>query len=68
MARGGKCHRFAVGPVGRHRLDQGRRSWVRMRPMGFNPYRQHRRRPSDYVFVGAAFVVVCLLLLWAMIG
>jgi hypothetical protein len=36
--------------------------------VGFNPYRQHRRRPSDYLFVGAAFVVVCLLLVWAMIG
>ena len=36
--------------------------------VGFNPYRQHRRRPSDYLFVAAAFVVVFALLVWAMIG
>ena len=33
--------------------------------MGFNPFRQQRRRPTDYVFVAAAFVVVALLLVWA---
>ncbi len=39
-----------------------------MRGVGFNPYRQHRRRPSDYVFVAAAFVVVAVLLLWAVMA
>ena len=33
--------------------------------MGFNPFRQQKRRPTDYVFVAAAFVVVALLLAWA---
>jgi hypothetical protein len=37
-------------------------------PMGFNPFRQQRRRPSDYVFVAAAFVVLALLLAWAFVG
>ena len=35
--------------------------------VGFNPYRQQRRRRSDYVFVAAAFVVVAILLLWALL-
>jgi len=34
-------------------------------PMGFNPFRQQKRRSSDYVFVVAAFVVVALLVAWA---
>ena len=33
--------------------------------MGLNPFRQQKRRASDYVFVAAAFVVVAVLLLWA---
>ena len=33
--------------------------------VGFNPFRQQRRRPTDYLFVGAAVLVVALLLLWA---
>ena len=33
--------------------------------VGFNPFRQQRRRTTDYVFVAAAFLVVTLLLLWA---
>jgi len=36
--------------------------------VGFNPYRQPRRRPSDYVMVAAAVVVVLALLLWALFG
>ena len=35
--------------------------------MGFNPFRQQKRRPSDYVLVAAAFIVVALLVLWAAI-
>ena len=26
--------------------------------MGFNPFRQQRRRPSDYVMVAAAFAII----------
>ena len=35
--------------------------------MGLNPFRQQKRRPSDYVFVLAAFVVVLALLAWAVV-
>jgi hypothetical protein len=35
--------------------------------VGYNPFRQHRRRPSDYVLVAVAFVVVALAVLWATI-
>jgi hypothetical protein len=35
--------------------------------MGFNPLRQQRRRPSDYLMVGAAFAVVAVLLIWALL-
>lgn len=34
--------------------------------MGFNPFREQSRRTSDYVFVGAAAVVVLALLVWAL--
>jgi hypothetical protein len=33
--------------------------------VGFNPFRAQARRTSDYVFVGAALVVVLALLVWA---
>jgi hypothetical protein len=36
--------------------------------MGFNPHRQQRRRPTDYVMVGAAFGVCLVLILWAFFG
>jgi hypothetical protein len=36
--------------------------------MGFNPFRQQRRSTGDYVMVLAAFVVVALLILWAVLG
>jgi hypothetical protein len=36
--------------------------------VGFNPFRQQRRRPTDYVMVAAAFVVVAVLLVWAVMG
>jgi hypothetical protein len=36
--------------------------------MGFNPYRKQRRRPSDYLLVAVAVVVVLALLLWAALG
>jgi hypothetical protein len=35
--------------------------------MGFNPFRQQRRRPTDYVMVAAAFVVIAILLVWALV-
>jgi hypothetical protein len=34
-------------------------------PVGFNPFRQQRRRSTDYVMVAAAFAVVAILLIWA---
>ena len=34
-------------------------------PVGFNPFRQQRRRSTDYVMVAAAFAVVAVLLIWA---
>ena len=37
-------------------------------PVGFNPFRQQRRRSSDYVFVAAAFVLVAVLLAWALLA
>ena len=39
----------------------------RLSGVGYNPFRQQRRRQSDYVLVAAAFVVVTLVLLWAII-
>jgi len=33
-----------------------------------DPTRPHRRRPTDYLYVGAALLVTTLLLLWAMVG
>jgi hypothetical protein len=36
--------------------------------MGFNPFRQQRRSVADYAMVVGAFVVVALLLLWALLG
>ncbi len=35
-------------------------------PVGLNPFRQQKRRPSDYVMVLAAFVAIALLLAWAL--
>jgi hypothetical protein len=35
--------------------------------VGFNPFRQQKRRTSDYVLVAAAFVVIAVLLAWALI-
>ena len=36
--------------------------------VGLNPYRKHRRRPSDYVLVGACLALVLALLVWAFLG
>jgi hypothetical protein len=36
--------------------------------MGFNPFRQQRRSTTDYAIVVAAFAVVALLVLWALLG
>ena len=38
-----------------------------MASVGLNPFRQQKRRPSDYVFVAAAALVVAALLLWGML-
>jgi hypothetical protein len=34
--------------------------------MGFNPFRQQKRRPSDYVMVAAAMVLTAALLAWGL--
>jgi hypothetical protein len=34
--------------------------------VGFDPNRKQRRRPSDYLYVAAAIVVVVGLLAWAL--
>jgi hypothetical protein len=34
--------------------------------VGFNPFRQQRRSPVDYVVLAAALTVVVAVLLWAM--
>jgi hypothetical protein len=36
-----------------------------MQLVGFNPFRQQRRRATDYIMVAAAFAVVAVLLIWA---
>ncbi|MEY2470513.1 MAG: hypothetical protein QOF21_3211, partial [Actinomycetota bacterium] len=36
--------------------------------VGFDPTRKRTKRRSDYALVAAAFVVVILLLLWALLG
>ena len=36
--------------------------------VGFNPFRQQPRSQSDYLLVVAAFVVVALLVAWAVFG
>ncbi len=59
---GQERRRPATGPLLPPRLAPNRISAV-----GFNPYRQQRRRRSDYVFVAAAFVVVAVLLVWALL-
>ena len=38
------------------------------RAMGFNPHRQHRRSPLDYVMVVAALAVCLALVIWAFFG
>jgi hypothetical protein len=35
--------------------------------VGFNPFRQQKRRATDYLFVVAAFAVVAVLLAWAVV-
>jgi hypothetical protein len=37
-------------------------------PVGFNPFRQTRRSPADYVMVAAALVVCAALVIWALAG
>lgn len=37
------------------------------RRVGFNPFRPSRRRTADYAVLAAAFVVVALLLAWAVV-
>jgi hypothetical protein len=35
------------------------------RRVGLNPFRAHRRRPSDYVLVGVTLAITLALVLWA---
>lgn len=37
------------------------------RAVGFNPFGQQRRRPSDYVFVVVALAVTFALVVWALL-
>jgi hypothetical protein len=37
-------------------------------PVGFNPHRQHRRSPLDYVMVAAALATCVGLVIWALFG
>lgn len=36
--------------------------------VGFNPHRQHRRSPLDYVMVVAALMTCLGLVIWALFG
>jgi hypothetical protein len=36
--------------------------------VGFDPRRQHRRTPFDYVFVAASVIMAVGLLAWAIFG
>jgi hypothetical protein len=36
--------------------------------VGFNPFRQSRRSPADYLVVAAALVVCAALVAWAFLG
>jgi hypothetical protein len=36
--------------------------------VGFNPFRQTRRSPVDYMMVAAALVVCTALVIWAFVG
>lgn len=47
-----------VGPVGTGQT----------RGMGMNPFRPHKRSPADFVMVGAALLVLALLVAWAVRG
>jgi hypothetical protein len=50
------------GPVWRYAWHPGQ-EW----DVGFNPFRQQKRRSSDYVLVAAAVAITLLLVLWALI-
>ncbi len=36
--------------------------------MGFNPYRKHVARRSDYLFIAAAVIAILGLLAWVVFG
>jgi hypothetical protein len=38
------------------------------RVVGFNPFRAHAKRSTDYVIVGIALVVIAALVLWGLFG
>ena len=44
-----------------------RAAHARISAMGFNPFRQQRRRSSDYMVLAAAFALVAALLVWALV-
>lgn len=41
---------------------------MRQSVMGFNPHRQYKRRPSDYVLVAVALALVLVLVVWGFVG
>jgi hypothetical protein len=52
-----------LGRPRRRNGDRGNTGFV-----GFNPFRQHRRSPADYVMVAAAVVICAALVIWAAVG
>ena len=38
------------------------------RDVGFNPFRAHAKRSTDYVVVGIALIVIAALVLWGLFG
>jgi hypothetical protein len=56
--------RSSASPIVPTRGDNNRLGHTR--PVGLNPFRVQRRRPSDYVLVGVALAVTLVLVLWAL--
>jgi hypothetical protein len=64
-----KCCRHPIGGLRHPSVDRARARLEAWNDglVGFNPFRPQKRRASDYALVVAAFVVIALLLAWALI-